>query len=79
MGKKILTFEDIETEKKKILPQQDSYFLKNVDIGKVLASNKIYFGEKTVLLVTCTMIIKPLHTMFPKTSVYVKSYDGQTK
>ena len=79
MGKKILTFEDIEIEKKKILPQQDSYFLKDVDIGKVLASNKIYFGEKTVLLVTCTMIIKPLHTMLPKTSVYVKSYDGQTK
>ena len=25
------------------------------------------------------MIIKPLHIMFPKTSAYVKIYDGQTK
>ena len=23
--------------------------------------------------------VKPLHTMLPKTSTYVKSYDGQTK
>ena len=23
--------------------------------------------------------VKPLHTMLPKTSAYVKSYDGQTK
>ena len=23
--------------------------------------------------------VKPLHIMFPKTSVYVKRYDGQTK
>ena len=23
--------------------------------------------------------VKPLHTIFPKTSVYVKRYDGETK
>ena len=35
------------------------------------------------LLVTCIMIndnkAKSLHIMFPKTSAYVKVYDGQTK
>ena len=35
------------------------------------------------LLVTCIMIndnkVKSLHIMFPKTSAYVKVYDGQTK
>ena len=46
MGKEILTFGDIETEKKLILPQKTSIFLKDVHIEKVLVSNKISFGKK---------------------------------
>ena len=45
MGKEILTFGDIEIEKRNLL-QEDPYFLKDVDIEKVLASSKIYFGDK---------------------------------
>ena len=33
----------------------------------------------STLLVTCIMIIKPLHIMLPKLSPYVKSSNGQIK
>ena len=55
---------------------------------KILVSNKICFGEKTIniLLVICIISyvynndkVKSLRIMLPKTSAYRKSYDGQTK
>ena len=59
MGKEILIFGDIEIEKKNINSRK-SYFLKDVDIEKVLVSNKILSWGKTVntLLVTSIMIIQ---------------------
>ena len=73
MGKEILTFGNIEIEKNK----------KGVNIKKVLVSNKISSGEKNYkYFIGCLYNnhkVKPLHIMFPKTSVYVKSYDEQTK
>ena len=56
-------------------------FLKNVDTEKVLVSNKISLGEKDykhfIDYRHNDNKVKPLH-IFPKTSIYVKSYDGQT-
>ena len=46
MGKAILIFGDIETEKNKFYCHKTPIFLKDVDVEKVLVSNKIYFGEK---------------------------------
>ena len=59
MGKEILTFGDIKIEKHKFYCHGSPIFLKYVDIEKVLVSNKISSGEKTIttLLVTCKMII----------------------
>ena len=58
-------------------------FLKDVDIEKVLVSNKISFGEKNYKYLIGYLYndskVKPLHIMLPKTSAYVKSYDGQIK
>ena len=57
--------------------------LNDVDVEKVLLSNKICFGGKN-----CKYLIgyfydnhkvKPLHIMLPTSSTYVKSHDGQTK
>ena len=50
--------------------------MEDVDIEKVLVSKTISFGD--TLLVTCTVDykVKRLHIMLPKTTVYVKSYDG---
>ena len=46
MGKKILTFGDIEIEKSKFYHNKIPVHLRDVDIEKVLVSNKIYFDEK---------------------------------
>ena len=51
MGKEVLTFGEIEIEKKTPI------LLGDVEIKKVLVSNKISFGEKNYkyFLVTCIM------------------------
>ena len=46
MGKEILTSVVIEIEKNKFYRHKSPISLNNVDIGKVLVSNKISFGEK---------------------------------
>ena len=55
----------------------------DVDIEKVLVSNKIYFAEKNYKYFIGYLYngnkVKPLNIMLPKTSAYVKSFDGQTK
>ena len=55
----------------------------DVDIEKVLLSNKISFGEKIYKYFIVYLYngnkVKPLNIMLPKTSTYVKRYDGQTK
>ena len=63
MGKEILMFGDIKIEKSKAYHHNTPIFLKDVDIEKVLVSNKISFSEKTIitLLVTCIMIVKLNH------------------
>ena len=52
-------------------------FLKDVDIKKVLVSNKISFGEKNYKYFIGYLHndnkVKPLHIMLPKTSSYVKT------
>ena len=44
MGKEILTFDNIEIEKNKFYRHKTPVFGGNVDIEKVLVSNKISFG-----------------------------------
>ena len=55
----------------------------DVDIGKVLVSNKTSLGEKNYKYFIGYLHnddkVKPLHIMLPKTSAYVNSFDGQTK
>ena len=80
MGKVILTF---EIEKNKFYCNKTPIFLGDVDIEKILVSNNISFGEKNYKYFIGDLHndhkVKPLHIMLPKTSAYVKSYDGQTK
>ena len=46
MGKEVLTFGDIEIEKNKFYHHKSPILLNDVDIEKVLASNKISTGGK---------------------------------
>ena len=83
MGKEILTFGDIEIEKNKFQYHKSPVPLRDVRIEKVLVSNRISSGEKNYKYFIGYLYnndkVKPLHIMLPKTSVYIKSYDGLTK
>ena len=63
MGKEILTFDNIEFQKNTFYRHKALFFLRNLDIEKVLVSNKTSFGEKAIStsLVTCIMVIKSSH------------------
>ena len=77
MGKEILMLGNIEIENTKFNHRKTPIFSEDVDIEKVLVSNNISFGEKNYKYFNKK--VKPLNIMFPKTSAYVKCYDGQTK
>ena len=55
----------------------------DVDIEEVLVSKKISFGEQNYKYFIGYLYngnkVNPLNIMLSKTSIYVKSYDGQTK
>ena len=64
MGKEILMFGSIEIETNNFYCHKTPVTLRDVDIEKVLISNKISFVEKktiSTLLVTCIMMIKLSH------------------
>ena len=71
MGKEILTFGNIEIEKKII-----SYFFGRCRYWNILLSEKISFGEKNYKYFIGYLYddhkVKPLHIMLPKTSAYEK-------
>ena len=71
-------FRGIEIKINKIYRHKSPIFLKDVDIEKMLVSCKISYKYFTGYLYN-DQKVKPLHIMFPKTSAYVKSYDGQIK
>ena len=76
-------FGNIKINKTKFYRNKTPILLKDVDIEKVLVSNKISFGEKNYKYFTGYWYdnrkVKSLYIMLPKTSTYVKRYDGQTK
>ena len=65
-------FGDIEIEKNKFYRNKIPIFLKDVDIEKVLVSNKTSVGGKNYKYLIGYLYndnkIKPLHIMLPKTS-----------
>ena len=84
MGKGILTFGNwiIDIETNSFYQHKTSIFLKDVDIEKVLLSNKISCEKNYryfIVYLYNDNKVKPLHLMLPKTSAYIKIYDGQTK
>ena len=80
-----LRLEILKLKKNKFYHYESPILLKDVDIEKLLVSNKIYFGEKKAINtlfighVYNDHKVKQLHIMLPKTSTNVKNYDGQNK
>ena len=79
----------LKFKKNKFLWPQNSYSFfwrggggDDVDIGKVLVSKKISFGEKNYKYFIGYLYdnykVKPLYIMLPKTTAFVKSYDRRT-
>ena len=83
MGKEILTIGNTENEKNKYYQYKSLFPLRDVDIEKVLVSNKIYFSERNYKYFIGYLYndhkVKLLHIVLPKTSAFVKRCDGQTK
>ena len=83
MGKNTLRLAILELGKNKFHCNNTPIFLKDVDIKKLLVSNKISFVEKNYKYFVDYLYndhkVRPLHVMLPKTSPYVKDYDDQTK
>ena len=79
----MVTFGNIDIRKNKLYRHKTPIDLGDVDIEKVLVSKKISFGENNykyyIVYLQNGNKVKPLNIMLPKTSAYVKSYDGQTK
>ena len=78
MGKKILTFGNIEIEKNNFTVTRLQILLGDIAIAKVLVFKKISFGEKNKFFTGYLYNnhkVKPLHIMLPKTRTYVKRYD----
>ena len=80
MGKDILTVGDNEIETNKFYHHKTPIFSKDVDIEKLLVSNKIfYLMKKSIGYLYNNNKVKPLQIMLPNTKAYVKSNNGQTK
>ena len=83
MGKEIITFSNTEIEKQKFHHHKNPIFLKNIEIGNILISNKTSDVKKNynnfIVYLDADYKMKPLHIMLLKTSVYIKSYDSETK
>ena len=83
MDKTITTFGGIETEKPKLHHRKNLILLEDVDTQRMQLSNMVSSGEKNYKFFIGYKDndhkIKALRIMFPKTSAYVKSCDGETK
>ena len=81
MGKKKLTFGDIHNEKNKFYRYKNLIFLKDVDIERVLVSNKICSAEKNSKYFIGYLYnddkVRSLHIILPKISAYVKVMMGK--
>ena len=71
--KEIIYFGDIEVEKHKFHHCKSLILLEDVDIKKIQVSNMVSSGKRNINILLVTKI------MLPKTSGYVKRYDGETK
>ena len=77
-NKKIIKFGDIEIQKRKCHPVKESISIKNIDINKIVVSNKVSFGKKGFkyfIGYKDAKKIRPLCIFLPKMSIYKKDFD----
>ena len=64
MCKEISMFEDIEIEKNRFYHHKSSVPLRDVDIEKVLVSDKISFGEKICKVISKSVLTSKKNSIF---------------
>ena len=62
MEKTVITFSDIEIWKQKFHQHKGPTWIKNVDIGKIVVSNKVPFGKKGLKYFICYKDAKKIKT-----------------
>ena len=60
MDKKVIMFDDTETEKCEFCQHKSLVLLSNIDINKLIASNKVSFGKKNVNIFMVVMMPRKL-------------------
>ena len=58
MEKTIIKFGDIEIEKQKFNQLKKPNSMKNIDINKIVVSNKVYFTKKDLNISLATKMLK---------------------
>ena len=81
MDEEVITFGDIEIEKRNFLCYRSPIFLENINTDIILVSHKIYSSEANNKYFIGYLYddygIQPLNIILPKMSTYIK--DGKTK
>ena len=75
---KIIKFGDIEIQKQKFHQHKAPISIKNIDINKIVVTNKVSFGKKAFkyfIGYKDSKKIKPLCIFLPKMSAYRKDFD----
>ena len=78
MDKKIIKFDDTEIEKYKFKQYKRPILIDNIDVNKIVVSNKISFGKngfKYFIGNKDAKKIGPLCIFFPKMSAYRRDFD----
>ena len=77
MERTIFKFGDIEIQKQKLHLHEKPISIKNIDINKIVVSNKVSFGKKgfKYLIGYRDAKIRPLCIFLPKMSAYRRDFD----
>ena len=77
LKKTVITFGDIEIEKQKFHQHKRPISIKNININKIVVSNKVSFGKKSFkhLIGYKDTEIRFLCIFFPKMSAYRRDFD----
>ena len=75
---KLIKFCDIEIQKQKFHQHKEPFSIKNIDINKIVVSNKVFFGKKGFKYFIGYKNAKKIRSLcifLPKMSAYRKDFD----
>ena len=78
MDKTVIKFGETEIEKHKFYQHKSPILMNNIDINKIVASNKVSFGKKGFkyfIGYKDAQKIRPLSIFLPKMSAYIRDLE----